>query len=134
MRMACLASICVAACSSPQPAAPSPPARPRIVAHRGSSHDAPENTLAAFRRAWELGVECVELDVHVTSDGQAVVIHDESTKRTAGRDRPVAAQTLAEIKQLDAGRWKGPAHAGERIPTLGEVLTTMPSGRTLFVE
>lgn len=132
--MAWIISLYAIACSSPQPVAPSPPARPRIVAHRGASHDAPENTLAAFRRAWELGVECVELDVHVTRDGNAVVIHDANTKRTAGRDRPVLAQTLAEIKQLDAGGWKSPAYAGERIPTLGEVLATVPGGRTLFVE
>jgi glycerophosphoryl diester phosphodiesterase len=132
--MACITSLYAVACSSPQPAAPSPPKRPRIVAHRGASLEAPENTLAAFRRAWELGVECVELDVHVTRDGHAVVIHDASTGRTAGRDRPVREQTLEEIKQLDAGGWKDPAYAGERIPTLGEVLAAVPSGRTLFVE
>lgn len=132
-----------AACSSPRSSSPqssssqssaTPPARPRIVAHRGASHDAPENTLAAFRRAWELGVEAVELDVHVSRDGEVVVIHDATTARTGGVDRRVAEQTLAELKAHDVGRWKGPAFAGERIPTLAEALATVPSGRTIFVE
>ncbi len=126
----------VAGCSSAQPPSSTaqPPSRPRIVAHRGASHDFPENTLSAFRHAWKLGVECVELDVHVTRDGEVVVIHDATTKRTAGLDRPVAEQTLAEIKTLDAGSWKGPAFAGERIPTIAEAIATIPSGRTMFIE
>lgn len=125
------------ACGEPRVTAPaggSPVTRPRIVAHRGASHDAPENTMAAFRRAWELGVESVELDVHVTRDRQAVVIHDPTTKRVTGVDRPVADQTLAEIRALDAGSWKHAAFRGERIPTLAEVLDSVPAGRTLFLE
>ncbi len=108
--------------------------RPRIVAHRGASAEAPENTLSAFRRAWELGVECVELDVHVTKDGHVVVMHDPTTKRIGGRDRKIADQTLAELRELDVGGYKSPAFSGEKIPTLGEVLATIPTGRTLFVE
>ncbi len=111
-----------------------PITRPRIVAHRGASEDAPENTMAAFRRAWELGVECVELDVHVTKDGHVVVMHDQTTKRIGGRDRKIAEQTLAELRELDIGAWKSAAFAGERIPTLGDVLASVPPGRTLFVE
>ena len=128
----------VACSSSPQPVTPTPPTRLRVVAHRGASHAHPENTLAAFRAAWTLGVEAVELDVHVTKDGEVVVIHDATTKRTGGVDchrarlgarcdRAVADQTLAELRTLDVG-------AGERIPTLAEALATIPSGRTLFVE
>src|SRR5690242_159422 len=105
------------ACSSSVPSPTPPPdppngpvalpiTRPRIVAHRGASAEAPENTMSAFRRAWELGVECVELDVHVTRDGETVVIHDDTTERTGGRDRAVAAQTLAELRELDVGGWK----------------------------
>jgi len=131
----------VAGCSSPVATpTPSPPppaeaiSRPHIVAHRGASFDAPENTLAAFGRAWELGVECVELDVHATRDGETVVIHDDSTKRTGGRDRPVADQTLAELRELDVGAWKSAAYAGEKIPTIGEVRSAAPTGRTVFVE
>lgn len=125
--------------SSTSPAPPVPPVageltRPRIVAHRGASEEAPENTLSAFQRAWQLGVECVELDVHVTRDGHVVVMHDPTTKRIGGRDREIAKQTLAELRELDVGAWKSPRFAGERIPTLGDVLATIPSGRTLFVE
>ena len=108
--------------------------RPRIVAHRGASHDAPENTLAAFRRAWDAGVECVELDVHLSRDGVPVIIHDADTKRTTGKPGKVAEQTLAELRALDAGSWKSAAFAGEKIPTLAEALATIPAGRTMFVE
>lgn len=136
MRVA--AAVLILACSSPPPS-PSPAreaaiTRPRIVAHRGASEDAPENTMAAFRRAWELGVEGVELDVHVSRDGHVVVMHDETTRRIGGRDRKIADQTLAELRQLDVGTWKSPAFRGERIPTLDDVLATVPAGRTLFVE
>lgn len=126
--------IALVGCSDPKAPVPDRARRPRIAAHRGASADAPENTLAAFRRAWQLGVEAVELDVHVTKDGAVVVMHDANTKRTAGLDRPIAEQTLAELKTLDAGAWKGPAFVGERIPTLGEVLATIPPGRAMFVE
>ncbi|MBK9035529.1 MAG: glycerophosphodiester phosphodiesterase [Myxococcales bacterium] len=127
------------ACSSSAPdagAPTSPPAitRPRLVAHRGASLVAPENTLAAFRAAWALGVEAVELDVRVTRDGAVVVIHDDTTARVAGVDRAVADQTLAELRALDVGAWRGAAFAGERIPTLTEALAIVPAGATLFVE
>lgn len=108
------------------PAAPAI-TRPRLVAHRGAQKEMPENTLGAFRRAWELGVECVELDMHVSADDVVVIIHDKTTKRTAGLDRPVAEQTLAELRTLDAG-------GGEKIPTLAEALDSIPPGRTLFLE
>jgi glycerophosphoryl diester phosphodiesterase len=111
-----------------------PPPRPRIVAHRGASHEAPENTIAAFKRAWTLGAEAVELDVRVTQDGEVVVIHDETTLRTGGVPRRVADQTLAELRQLDVGAWKHIKYKGERIPTLAEALATIPGGRTMFVE
>lgn len=135
MRRWCLI-MTLTACGAPprDPAPPSTVTRPRIVAHRGASADAPENTLAAFRAAWALGVEAVELDVRVSRDGVVVVIHDETTARVAGVDRPVAAQTLAELRALDVGAWRGPAFAGERIPTLAEELALVPAGATLFVE
>lgn len=109
-------------------------ARPRIVAHRGASWDAPENTLAAFRRAWALGAEAVELDVRVTRDDQVLVIHDASTQRTTGVDLVVAEHTLAELSALDAGSWKSAQFAGERLPTLHDALATIPPGRAMFVE
>lgn len=108
--------------------------RPLIIAHRGASNDAPENTRAAVRLAWERGAPAVEIDVHLSRDGNVVVIHDASTRRVAGVDRPVAEQTLAELRALDAGRWKGERWAGERIPLLSEVLTTVPEGGRLVIE
>lgn len=114
--------------------APPPPVLTGVVAHRGASFAAPENTLVAFDRGWALGAESCELDVRLTADGEVVVIHDETTARTGGVDRPVAAQTLAELRALDVGAWKSPRQAGERIPTLAETLARVPRGRVLFVE
>lgn len=105
-----------------------------VVAHRGASREAPENTLAALRRAWELGAESAEIDVRVTADGHVVLMHDADTRRTGGRDRPVAEQTLAELRELDVGSWKDERFRGERVPTLGEALDATPPGRMLFVE
>ncbi len=105
-----------------------------IVAHRGASHDAPENTLAAFRLAWEQGADGIEADFYRTRDGQIVCIHDADTERTTGVRRRVESSTLAELRQLDAGRWKGPQWAGERIPTFAEVLQTVPEGGLFFIE
>lgn len=105
-----------------------------LVAHRGASHDAPENTLAAIDLAWNQGADTVEIDVHVSRDGEIVVIHDESTFRTAAVDRPVCEQTLSELRRLDAGAWKGACWAGERIPVLSEVLATLKDAHRLFIE
>lgn len=95
---------------------------PRIVGHRGAKANAPENTLAAFRRAHEEGATWVEFDAKLTKDGAVVIIHDELLDRTTDGKGPVAERTLAEIKALDAGKWFGPAFAGERVPTLEESL------------
>jgi len=105
-----------------------------IIAHRGASHDAPENTLAAVQLAWQQQADAVEVDVRLSKDGQLVVIHDANTRRTAKVGRKVSDQTLAELRSLDAGRWKGRQWSGERIPTLDEVVATIPEGRRLFVE
>jgi len=105
-----------------------------IIGHRGASHDAPENTLAAIRLAWKQNADASETDVHLTKDGQIVVIHDFNTRRLGGRNRKVADQTLAELKELDIGRWKGEQWAGERIPTLAEYLAAIPEGKRLFIE
>ncbi|HXY32876.1 MAG TPA: glycerophosphodiester phosphodiesterase [Planctomycetaceae bacterium] len=105
-----------------------------IIGHRGASHDAPENTLASIRLAWKQNADASETDVHLTKDGQIVVFHDFNTRRVAGRNRKVADQTLAELKQLDVGSWKGKAWAGEQIPTLAEYLAAIPEGKRLFIE
>lgn len=107
-----------------------------IIAHRGASHDAPENTLAAIELGWRQGADAVEIDVRLSADGRLVVIHDDNTRRTAGWNKSVARQTLAELRRLDAGSWKGARWRGERIPTLAEALDSIPSGqgKRLFVE
>jgi len=104
-----------------------------IVAHRGASFEAPENTLPAFKLGWELA-DADELDIHLSKDGVPVVLHDASTKRTAGLNRPVVEQTVAELKTLDAGAWKAASWAGTRIPTLAEVTALVPEGKRLFIE
>ncbi|MBN2310352.1 MAG: glycerophosphodiester phosphodiesterase, partial [Candidatus Hydrogenedentes bacterium] len=93
-----------------------------VIAHRGASAYAPENTLAAFQLAHEMGADWFELDCTLTKDGQVLVIHDDSVERTAGVKRHVSDMTLAELKELDAGSWKDPKYAGERLPTLAEAL------------
>ena len=95
--------------------------KPLILAHRGASAEAPENTLAAFRLALEQGADGFELDVHRTRDGHLVVCHDETVDRTTDGTGAIGAMTLAELKRLDAGRWFDERFAGERIPTLDEV-------------
>jgi glycerophosphoryl diester phosphodiesterase len=105
-----------------------------IIAHRGASYDAPENTLAAIRLGWEQGADAVEFDVYLSKDGQIVLMHDKDTKRTAGVDKPVVGQTLAELRALDVGKWKDAKFAGERVPTLAEALATVPAGKRVFIE
>ncbi|MEA3375544.1 MAG: glycerophosphodiester phosphodiesterase family protein [Chloroflexota bacterium] len=95
------------------------------IAHRGASAVAPENTLAAFEKAAQLGADGIELDVRLCADGVPVVIHDASVDATTDGSGRVAGMTLAELKQLDAGSWFGPAFAGERIPTLAETVATV---------
>lgn len=109
---------------------------PGIVAHRGASAEAPENTLAALRRAWELGAESSEIDIRVTRDGHVVVIHDATTKRTSGGavDLVIADTDLAGLRAVDVGSWKASRYADERIPTLAQALDATPPGHMLFVE
>jgi glycerophosphoryl diester phosphodiesterase len=94
-----------------------------VIAHRGASSYAPENTLAAFDLALDMGVAHIELDVHCTGDGHLVVIHDDTVDRTTNGSGPVASQTLAALRGLDAGAWFGAQFTGEHIPTFEEVLT-----------
>jgi len=107
---------------------------PEIIAHRGASRDAPENTLSAIHLAWEQAADAVEIDVHQSRDGHIVVIHDAHTRKTAGVMRRVRAQTLDELGRLDVGRWKHRRWTGERIPSLSTVLDTIPAGKRLFIE
>lgn len=105
-----------------------------IIAHRGSSFLAPENTLAAAQLAWQEGADAVEGDFRLTKDGHIVCIHDASLERTAGVDRLVADCTLADLRSYDVGSWKGEQFADQQIPTLEEMLATVPPGKRFFVE
>ncbi|MBI4840441.1 MAG: glycerophosphodiester phosphodiesterase [candidate division NC10 bacterium] len=102
-----------------------------IHAHRGGAGLAPENTLAAFRKGMEWGADALEMDLHVTRDGEVVVIHDERLDRSTDGRGNVADLTLAEVRRWDAGVKFSPAFRGERIPTLREVLELVKaSGNT----
>lgn len=119
--------------TSPSPTATRPPvpARPRVIAHRGASGHAPENTLAAFLLAAEMGADGIELDVHLTADGEVVVMHNDTVDATTDGRGPIRGMTLHELKALDAGRWYDARYAGERVPALAEVFQAI--GRRLWI-
>jgi len=106
-----------------------------IIAHRGASYLAPENTVAAAKLAWWKKADAVEVDVYLSADRQVVVIHDKTTKRTAGGEElDVATSTAEQLRQLDVGSFKSDTYAGERIPLLSEIIATVPPEKKLFVE
>ena len=115
-----------------------PNSKPRssveVIAHRGASALAPENTLGAVRLAWELGADAVEIDVHLSANRQLVVIHDETLDRTAGRGGRVGDLTAEELSRIDVGSWFGTEWEAERVATLREIIATVPDGKRLFVE
>ncbi|MGV3540811.1 MAG: glycerophosphodiester phosphodiesterase [Rufibacter sp.] len=105
-----------------------------IVAHRGASGLAPENTLAAVKKALATDADFIEVDVHQSKDGQVVVIHDPTVDRTTNGTGAVANLTLAELQKLDAGSKMDSAFAGERIPTLVQVLQLVKGKKKLLIE
>ncbi len=105
-----------------------------IVAHRGASFDAPENTLAAFDLAWAQGSDGVEGDFYLTRDEEIVCIHDRGTKRTTGVEKSVEDSTLAELRELEYGSWKGKKWKGEKIPTFKDVFKSVPEGSLFVIE
>jgi len=117
--------------------------RPLNIGHRGASAETPENTLAAFRRALEVGADGLELDLHLTRDGEVVVIHDDRVDRTTDGRGFVHEMSLAGLRRLDAGSWFNrrcpdrarPAFAGAPVPTLQEVFDlARPVGAVLYLE
>ena len=108
--------------------------RPLVIAHRGSSGCVPENTMAAFRRAVEEGADMIELDVRVAGDGELVVHHDRHLGRTSSGRGRIQDLSLEQIQSVDAGSWFSSRYAGERIPSLAEVLRWLPDGVGLDVE
>jgi glycerophosphoryl diester phosphodiesterase len=103
-----------------------------IIAHRGASGHAPENTLAAFRKAVALGATFIETDLQLSRDARFVAIHDDSVDRTTNGKGTVHEQTLAALRKLDAGSWFGSEFAGERIPTLEEILEFSKKNDVVF--
>jgi len=104
-----------------------------IIAHRGASYLAPENTMASVMLAWEKGVD-VEVDVHLSKDNHILVIHDSTTKRTGQIELTVKETEHQELRKLDVGSFKSEEFAGEQIPFLADVIKTIPPGRKLYIE
>ena len=113
-------------------------AAPAVIAHRGASALAPENTLPAFQAAWAAGVRWVEADVQLTADDVPIIMHDESLDRTTTGSGPVRAQTAFTIAGLDAGGWfglgSGRPFIGTRVPELSQLLDTLSADRSLLLE
>lgn len=105
--------------------------KPLIIAHRGASMHAPENTLAAFHLAALNGADAIELDAKLSADGQVIVLHDQTVSRTTNGSGAANRLSLEAMKELDAGQWFSPEFAGERIPTLAEVFEAV--GDQLFI-
>ncbi len=102
-----------------------------LIAHRGASTLAPENTLSAIQLAWQQDADAVEVDVHLTGDGRIVVIHDADTRRMSGVKRIIKDHSYRELQSLNFGEYENEA---QHLPLLEEVLSTIPSGKTLFIE
>jgi glycerophosphoryl diester phosphodiesterase len=108
--------------------------KPVVFAHRGAKNYAPENTLASFQKALEMGAQALELDITLTKDDEVVVIHDDTVDRTTDGKGAVNDLELAEIKKLDAGSWFSNGYLGERIPTLKEVLDLVQGKALINIE
>ena len=106
-----------------------------VIAHRGFSSKAPENTIAALKKASDSGVSHIEIDVQLSKDGEVILLHDSSLDRTTNGYGKVALKTLKDLKELDAGSWFSSRFKGEKIPTLKEVLEWLPQeDLTLIIE
>ena len=106
----------------------------KIIGHRGASDDAPENTISSIKEAFVQGADGVEVDVRLTKDERVVCIHDKNTVRTTGLSLEVKNTNYRELKNLDAGSWKGAAWKDELIPSLEEVLKEVPLNKEIFIE
>ena len=105
-----------------------------IIAHRGASFDAPENTVAAVKLAWEQGADAIETDIHLSKDNRIMCIHDANTKRTTGADYNVKDTGSETLRSLDAGSFKDPGFKGEKIPFLEEIIAAVPKEKGLVIE
>ena len=110
-------------------------AQTQIIAHRGASFLAPENTLASAKLGWELGADAVEVDIHLSLDNRVMVIHDKTTSRTClGKNFSIAKTPSMTLRNLDAGSFKGEEFKGEKIPFLEEVIKLIPENKKLVIE
>ena len=105
-----------------------------IIAHRGESYDAPENTLASINLAWQRNVDAVEVDIQITKDEKIVIIHDKSTLRTGSIYKRISTSKYNQLLNIDIGKFKGKEWENERIPLLEEVIDSIPENKILFVE
>jgi glycerophosphoryl diester phosphodiesterase len=105
-----------------------------IIAHRGASADAPENTLPAFQLAWQMGVDGIEGDFHLTADAQVVCIHDATTKRLADIHLSVERSNYQQLRSANVAHAFNPKGPPVHIPLLSEVIATVPSGKQIFIE
>lgn len=105
-----------------------------LAAHRGSSGTAPENTLAAYRKALDIGIPAIEIDIHLTKDSQIVAFHDDHLGRTAEGNKSIEESTLDELRQLEVGSWFSEDFKSERIPTLEEIITLVNDKAFLIIE
>lgn len=105
-----------------------------IVAHRGASRDAPENTMPAFKLAWEQGADAVEGDFHLTKDGHIVCIHDADTGKVSNTNLVVRDVTLSELRQLNVSERHSHAFEATVVPTIAEVFSTIPERKTIYIE
>lgn len=120
--------------TSPAKPSHSAPIDLMVIGHRGAAGNAPENTLASIREALRQDADAIEVDLHQSLDGVVVAIHDDTVDRTTDGKGKVANHTLAQLKKLDAGAWFDIDYAGQRIPTLAEVLDATPPEATLILE
>lgn len=107
---------------------------PRLVAHRGASHKAPENTISAFKLAWEENADGIEGDFYLTTDGEVVCFHDKDLKRVAGIDRKIEDMSWNELSRLDVGSWKSADYKDEKMPRLADVLDVLQPGKLFYLE
>jgi len=108
--------------------------QPQIIAHRGASFEAPENTMPSAHLAWQENADALECDIHQTLDGELVVIHDADTLRTTGTKKIINECTFDELQLLDAGSWKDKKYAKSKIPSLRELVETVPPNKRIIIE
>ena len=110
------------------------PGQVKIIAHRGASYLAPENTIASARLAWKSGADAVECDIWLSKDNKIMCSHDVDTKRTTGQDYKINETDSKVLRKLDAGSFKDEKYRGEKLPYLKDLIKTVPPGKELVIE